>query len=203
MYYTYLVFFLISVEGLFFCVCYQKGAEPLQFECSYFVYCDSVSPSLSTEPVQINEVQLQIFRQGNYPHQQPPINDSVSRLFLQLAPLRTLQLLSNFSGEREIQTSPRGTRPLLCRICRGGTRTDPGRESPGVSAASAAPCAGLQSLLSLPAVEKWIPVAESTSLSQVKKCVDSIAKMNHLWLYACYFLNRIKCIHTQPVNGND
>lgn len=42
-------------QGVF--LCYQKGAEPLQFECSCFIY-GAFSPSLSTEPVQVNEMQL-------------------------------------------------------------------------------------------------------------------------------------------------
>ncbi len=48
-------------QGVF--LCYQKGAEPLQFECSCFIYSAfslsvCVCVCVSTEPVQVNEMQL-------------------------------------------------------------------------------------------------------------------------------------------------
>lgn len=79
-------------QGVF--LCYQKGAEPLQFECSCFTYA-AFSACLSTEPVQVMRCSFK-GRQENVPLQRElPITDPVTRFFpSKLAPLRTLPLLS-------------------------------------------------------------------------------------------------------------
>lgn len=157
-------------------MCYQKGAEPLQLECSCVIY--RALPLLSAEPVQVNEVQLwsQIGKLSLTTD--PPLITTQSPAHHQLATCALEDVITpakkSPGQRREGQTAvlppapadsgpARGTRSLPRRNCRVGTRTAQAESSLVFSAASAAPCAASVSGRSQPAVDKWIPAVQSTS----------------------------------------